>query len=60
MKPLFEYISRAFENATPANTTGMGDVNPGSKDSVGSDPPPTDKKKKPSTKKKCKKCKEEE
>ena len=60
MKPLFEYISRAFENATPANTMGMGDVNTGSQDSVGSDPPPINKKKKPSTKKKCKKCKEEE
>lgn len=60
MKPLFEYISRVFENATPANTMGMGDVDTGSQNSVGSDPPPTNKKKKPSTKKKCKKCKEEE
>ena len=59
MKTLFEYISRTFENATPANTMGMGEVIIGSQNIEGSEPMPI-KKKKTSKKKRNKNCKEEE
>lgn len=60
MKTLIEYISRTFENATPLNTTGMGDVVVGDGKSVGSEPPPTKEKKKRVSKKRKACCKEEE
>ena len=54
MKPLFEYIYTTFENATPMNTMGMGEV----KGAVeGGETLPKQKPKK-KRKKKC--CKEEE
>lgn len=55
MKPLFEYILTTFENATPMNTMGMGEVK-GAEE--GGEPLPTQKKPKKKRKKKC--CKEEE
>ena len=45
MKRLIDYITQTFENATPLNTTGMGDVAVGDNNSVGSEPPPTKEKK---------------
>lgn len=54
MKPLFEYICATFENATPMNTMGMGEVRGAVE---GGEPLPKQKLKK-KRKKKC--CKEEE
>lgn len=54
MKPLFEYILTTFENATPMNTMGMGEVQGAVE---GGEPLPKQKPKK-KRKKKC--CKEEE
>ena len=54
MKPLFEYICTTFENATPMNTMGMGEVK-GAEE--GGEPLP---KKEPKKKRKKKCCKEEE